>query len=46
MVFAIGMRLAEVASEHLGVFLLVIVTLWLALLWPRVVRFIEDRRRR
>jgi hypothetical protein len=46
MVFAIGMHLAETASEHWVVFLGIIAAIWLVLLWPRIVRFIEGRSRR
>ena len=46
MAFAIGTRLAETASEHWIVFLLTVAAIWLVLLWPRIVRFIDGRLRR
>jgi hypothetical protein len=46
MVFAIGRRLAETTSEHLGLAVAVVAVIVLVILWPRIVRRIEYWSRR
>jgi hypothetical protein len=41
MVLAVGMRLAEAASENLGLIVVVIAIVALVILWPKLVRLIE-----
>jgi hypothetical protein len=42
MLFAIGMRLAEAAREHLWLVVAVMAVVILVICWPRIVRRIED----
>jgi bacteriorhodopsin len=45
-VFAIGMRLAEAASEHLWLVVAVMVAIVLIVLWPRIAQRVDDWARR
>jgi hypothetical protein len=42
MIFAVGRRLAEASSEHLGLVVAVMAIVVLVALWPRIARRIED----
>ncbi|HEV7398789.1 MAG TPA: hypothetical protein VGN84_00825 [Solirubrobacterales bacterium] len=45
MIFVIGMRLAEAASEHILLVIIAMAIVVLLVLWPRITRRIEDGSR-